>query len=47
MKYYLVFLLVCFFAGWLLHKLTMRQMTVLLIIFSMMLTFGYFFLNFI
>lgn len=47
MKFFLMFLLICFFAGWLLHKLSMKQMMILLVGFSLMLMFGYFFLDFI
>lgn len=47
MKFFLMFLFICFFAGWLLHKLSMKQMTIFLVVFSLMLMFGYFFLNLI
>jgi hypothetical protein len=47
MKYFLVFLLVCFLAGWLLNRLSLKQMTALLVVVSLGLVFGYFFLDFI
>ncbi len=47
MKVFLGFLLVCFFAGWLLHKLSIKQMTLLLMVFSAMVMVGYFFFNMI
>lgn len=47
MKFFLLFLLACFFAGWLLNQLSMKQMTVLLVVVSLGLMFGYFFLSFI
>lgn len=47
MKFFLMFLLICFFAGWMLNKLSLKLMTLLLVGFSLMLMFGYFFLDFI
>ncbi|NNJ11089.1 hypothetical protein EKD04_012165 [Chloroflexales bacterium ZM16-3] len=47
MKVFMGFLLVCFFAGWLMNKLSMKQMTFILLGLSMMVAFGYFFLGMI
>jgi hypothetical protein len=47
MKLFMGFLLVCFFGGWLLNKLSMKQMTLLLFGLSTMVVVGYFFLNMI
>jgi hypothetical protein len=47
MKVFTGFLLICFFAGWLLNKLTMKQMTIFLFIFSLLVAAGYYFKNLI
>jgi hypothetical protein len=47
MKVFLGFLLVCFFGGWLLNKLSLKKMTLLLIGLSAMVMVGYFFLDMI
>ena len=47
MKVFLGFLIVCFFSGWLLHKLSLRVMTLLLLGFSAFIAAGYLYLNFI
>jgi hypothetical protein len=46
-KVFLGFLLVCFFSGWLLNKLSLKKMTLLLIGLSAMVMVGYFFLDMI
>jgi hypothetical protein len=47
MKVFIGFLLVCFFSGWLMNKVSMKVMTLLLIMLSIIVTGGYFFLRFI
>jgi hypothetical protein len=47
MKVFMGFLLFCFFCGWLMHKQSMKRMTLFLVVFSAMVAFGYFFLNMI
>jgi hypothetical protein len=47
MKVFVGFLLICFFAGWLLNKLSMKQMTIFLFVLSMLVTAGYYFRNLI
>jgi hypothetical protein len=47
MKLFMGFLLVCFLSGWLLNKLSMKQMTALLVGLSLMVVVGYFFLDMI
>lgn len=47
MKVFLAYLLVCFYAGWLLHKFSMKIMTMLLIGFAIFIASGYFFLGWI
>ncbi|WP_161569257.1 hypothetical protein [Candidatus Oscillochloris fontis] len=47
MKIFLGFLFVCFYAGWLLNRFSMRTMSILLVGFSLFICFGYFFLNWI
>jgi hypothetical protein len=41
------FLLFCFFSGWLMHKFSMKIMTLILIMMSIMVAGGYFFLRLI
>jgi hypothetical protein len=41
------FLLICFFSGWLMNKVSMKIMTLLLIMLSVMVAGGYFFLRLI
>ncbi|MBX0328823.1 hypothetical protein K2Z83_14180 [Oscillochloris sp. ZM17-4] len=47
MKVFMGFLLVCFFSGWLMNKVSLKIMALLLIGLSVMVTAGYFFLNLI
>lgn len=47
MKVFMGFLLVCFFCGWLLNKLSMKQMTLLLFGLSFVVMAAYFFLEMI
>jgi hypothetical protein len=47
MKFFMGFLLVCFFCGWLLPTIRLRYMLLLLMGLSVMLMLGYFFLKFI
>jgi hypothetical protein len=41
------FLLICFFCGWLMNKVSIKKMTLLLIVMCVMVTSGYFFLRLI
>lgn len=47
MKVFMGFLLVCFFCGWLMNKVSMKVMTLLLIMLSILVMAGYFFRNLI
>jgi hypothetical protein len=47
MKIFMGFLLICFFSGWLMNKVSMKIMTLLLIMLSVMVAGGYFFLRLI
>ncbi len=47
MKVFMGFLLVCFFSGWLMNKISIKRMTLLLIMLSIIISGGYFFLRFI
>jgi hypothetical protein len=44
-KFFLFFLLSCFFGGLLLHKLSIRQMTWLLMGLNIVVMLGYYFFN--
>jgi hypothetical protein len=43
MKNFMGFLLICFFCGWLLNKVSLKKLTLLLIVMSIMITASYFF----
>jgi hypothetical protein len=47
MKVFIGFLLICFFGGWLLNKLSLKKMTILLVGLSLTVMAGYFFLHMI
>jgi hypothetical protein len=47
MKIFIGFLIICFFSGWLMNKVSMKIMTLLLIMISAVVTGGYFFLRWI
>jgi hypothetical protein len=47
MKVFMGFLLFCFFSGWLMNKVSIKIMTLILIMLSIMVTGGYFFLRLI
>ena len=47
MKVFMGFLLVCFFGGWLMNKVSMKILTFILIVLSILVAAGYFFRNLI
>jgi hypothetical protein len=47
MKFFIGFMLICFFSGWLMNKFSMKIMTLLLVMLSIVVTGGYFFLRWI
>lgn len=47
MKIFMGFLLVCFFCGWLMNKFSMKIMVLLVVVLSIIIPAGYFFLNWI